>query len=118
MSTDLDVVIGMAVYEAMATGKLRDLAGKLAASVSGDRDDMAESVALTDGHVTLQHHKHAGTGFTGRKEPGPLRIVTHGPESTDALDLGFRQHRKHLMTAGQHSSLRFGHCLLITTATD
>ena len=113
---NLDVVIGVAVNETMVTRKLRDLAGKLAANVGRDRNDMTQSIALTDGYVALEHDEHAESGFAGRKEPVALRIVTDGAEATDALDLGFRQLRKQLMTARQDPALRFGIHGPITTA--
>ena len=107
-----------------AARQLRDLRGELARTLTDDRHDVAEPVAMRDREDALQHDEHAGPGLAGREQARALRIAAHGAEAADARDLRVGQDREDLMAAravevvvGGHADSGVGHPTYFTIRT-
>ena len=106
----LDVVLGIAIHQRVATRELRDLGEKLSASLLRDGNDATQPIALRNRHRPFQHDKHPWAGLARCKQASAARISLHRAETFDARDLGVRQRRKHLMASRRNFDLRFvGH---------
>src|SRR4051812_41483494 len=92
-----DVLVGIAVDKGKPSGELRDFREELTPPLADDGNDVAETVALADGHDALEHDEHARAGLADREQPFAALVAARLPEAADALDLRLREQRKHLV---------------------
>jgi len=81
----------------MATGKLRDFAGKLSGPLPRHRNYVAAPIALADREGALEDDEHSRRGLAYGEQPLALGIVLDRAEAFHALDLGLGEHREELM---------------------
>ena len=94
----------MGVGERTATGKLRDLAGKLTLPQMMNGNDMTQTVTLAERQDALQHDKHSWTWLTRRKQARTARVMPDSAKAPDTRDLRRAQHRKELMAPARESA--------------
>jgi hypothetical protein len=94
-----DVAFGVHIDERRAVPELAHLTNELAGALFQERADVAQAVALGEGHVAGQQHEHTWTGLSGLDESLAIYIPPHSSEPTEAIDVIGRECRERLIIA-------------------
>ena len=87
----LDIAFGVAVDQGRASGQRPDLGQELPGTLIDDRRDVAEAVALGDGHMAADDDEHAAADVAGLEQALAVAVAADRSEPSQPLDFLRRQ---------------------------